>query len=122
MKTNIVKAVLITSIISVAGFASAKSSPVYVASDNAVESQLCVAAATSSTKHMNAKLVASFSNQKLSKKYTLIANNLKCNGVPIADFAMQAGNDEIAKKLASYMDKNVTIHDIAKLDDDRSAS
>ena len=81
MKTNLIKVVLVAAMVGTTGLVAAKSDSEYVAADNNIESQLCAAAATSNTQRMNAKLAVAFSNQKLSKKYELIANNLECNGM-----------------------------------------
>ncbi len=112
MKSNHLKIISAVAMLSLAGLASANTK--YFASDDSVESEICVAAATGNKQKMDAKLEASFSNQKLSKKYDLIANNLTCNDTPIVEFALEAGNYELASKLSKHADNNITIHDIAR--------
>lgn len=119
MKSNSLKIMSAVAVLSLAGIANAKANTnaEYVATDDSVESEICVAATHANKQKMDAKLEASFSNQRLSKKYDLIANNLTCNDTPVAEFALEAGNYELAKKLAEHMDNNITIHDIAKRDE-----
>ena len=90
----------------------------YEAADNSAESQLCVAAATYSKLRMTQavkRFVPNTSSSKISKNYRLVANNLYCNGLDVAEFAMQAGNEKVAKKLLKYRDSDVQIRDIAKV-------
>ena len=99
------------------GFASFANAGIYEAADNSFESKLCVTAATSSKVKMN-RLVRHYmpraTTAQMGATYKLIANELYCNGVDVAEFAQQAGNDAIAIKLQKYRTKNVQIRDIAK--------
>lgn len=90
----------------------------YKAADDSAESKMCVAAATYSKVSMNQavkRFVPNSSLSKIGKNYKLIANNLYCNGVDVAEFAMQAGNDAVAKKLLKYRSEDVQIRDLAKV-------
>ncbi|MFT4655056.1 MAG: hypothetical protein ACJA0G_001031 [Kangiellaceae bacterium] len=93
--------------------AGAVNSKTYEAQDNSIESKICVAAATASNARMNSTVKQMSSTKLMHTKYTLIANEIRCNGINVADFAAQAGNIEVAKKLKSYRTKNVEILDIA---------
>jgi hypothetical protein len=86
---------------------------VYEATDNSIESSICVAAATGSNLRMNALIKNISSSKFMNRKYRLVANQLSCNGINVADFAALAGNTNVANKLKSYRGKNVTINDIA---------
>ncbi len=113
MNISKVKVLLVALALTTANLASAGDSLTYVASDNSIESKLCVAAATASKTRVNT-IVKQVSSTKLTRKnYTLVANELSCNGINIADFAAQAGNIAVANKLKSYRTKNVEIRDIA---------
>ena len=88
----------------------------YTASDDSLESNLCVAAATDSKFAMHNKIKKFRTTSFVSKNYDLIANHLVCNGMPITEFALEAGNSEVAEKLAKYEDSNtVKIRDIANV-------
>lgn len=96
------------------GLASAANAAQYTAADNSIESKMCVTAATASKMKMHNE-IKDFSSSKLtSKSYRLVANKLYCNGINVAEFARQAGNEEIAQKLAKYRKNNVQIRDLAK--------
>jgi hypothetical protein len=99
------------------GFASFANADTYKAVDNSIESKLCVAAATASNMKMNHAVRDFRPGGKLSSigpNYKLVANNLYCNGVDVAEFALQAGNESVANKLLKYRSKNVEIRDLAK--------
>ena len=96
--------------------AGAGNSKTYAVQDNSIESKICVAAATASNARMNSIVKQMSSTKLMHTKYALIANELKCNGINVANFAAQAGNIEVANKLKSYRAKNVEILDIAATD------
>lgn len=90
----------------------------YKAADNSAESQLCVAAATYNKINMNQAVKRFMPNSslgKMNKNYRFIANNLYCNGTDVAEFALKAGNEAVAKKLLKYRTEDVQIRDIAKV-------
>ncbi len=89
----------------------------YVLTDDSLETQLCHVAATQSTQRLNSKVNAAFPSRMLSKKYAFVANNFTCNGMSIAEFALQQGNYDVAKKLNSHINNNVTILDLAKTEE-----
>ncbi len=90
----------------------------YIAADDSPESQLCVTAATASKLKMN-RAVKDFqpgtSHAEIGKSYRLVANNLYCNGMDVAEFASQAGNKAVADKLQQYRSSDVSIRDIAQV-------
>ena len=99
------------------GFASYANANTYKAADNSIESKMCVTAATASSLKMNNEVRhfrPSASSASIGHNYRLIANNLYCNGVDVAEFALQAGNESVANKLRNYRTKNVEIRDLAK--------
>ena len=96
------------------GLASAANAAQYKAADNSLESELCVSAATSSKLKMHSDIKDFRSSALASENYKLVANKLYCNGMNIAEFAEQAGNFDVAEKLAKYRKGNVEIRDIAK--------
>lgn len=107
------KLLLVALALTTANLATAGNSQTYLAQDNSIESKICVAAATGSKLRMNTA-VKNISPTKLMRtNYELVANNVSCNGMNVAEFAKQAGNIEIANKLMSYRSKNVEILDIA---------
>lgn len=90
----------------------------YEAADNSPESKLCVAAATQNKINMNQAVknfMANSSLSKMNKNYKFIANNLYCNGTDVAEFAKNAGNEAVAKKLLKYRSEDIQIRDIAKM-------
>ncbi|MGB3726125.1 MAG: DUF3718 domain-containing protein [Glaciecola sp.] len=116
MNISTAKNIALTSIISVSSLfaaANASASTQYIASDNSVESQLCVAAASMDKNQLSSKLDDMLPGHHSSKHYRLIANKLVCNGIFVDEFAAQAGNYAIAEKIANYRDQQVIIRDIA---------
>lgn len=108
----------LTVLVATFGFALSANAATYKAADNSPESHLCVTAATASKMKMNNEVRtfrASTSKGTLGKSYRLIANKLYCNGVDIAEFAAEAGNQKVADQLMKYRDNNVQIRDIAKM-------
>lgn len=100
------------------GLALNASAATYVAADNSAESKLCVTAATANKMRMHNEVRtfrANTSKGTIGKSYRLIANQLYCNGVDIAEFAASAGNQQVADKLMKYRDNDVQIRDIAKI-------
>lgn len=100
------------------GLALSANAETYVAADNSPESKLCVTAATANKMRMHNEVRtfrASTTKGTLGKSYRLIANQLYCNGVDIAEFAASAGNQVVADQLMKYRDSNVQIRDIAKV-------
>lgn len=92
----------------------------YNAADKAMESKLCVAAATMTKSQMRNTILRTVHERRtINGKYEVVANQIVCNGERIADFAADAGNYELAAKLASYQKKNVKISDIAKKSNDK---
>ncbi|MBN7819422.1 DUF3718 domain-containing protein [Bowmanella yangjiangensis] len=83
---------------------------VYVAADDMVTTKLCVSAA------MDTPIRFHILQQHSGLSARHIANDVQCNGKNIGDFAYQAGNTKIAKRLnrlnpsATYTE----IQDIAK--------
>lgn len=106
---NTIKTLVIISL-AAAGVANANN---YKAGDDTMESKLCVSAATSSEFQMTSKIKFYLPGSQINRKYQLVANNVSCNGLSIAEFAADAGNYEVANKLASYQKKNAKIHDLA---------
>ena len=99
------------------GFASFANANTYSAADNSIESELCVTAATASKMKMNQtvrKFRPGATASSIGSNYKLVANQLYCNGVDVAEFALQAGNEPVATKLQKYRNKNVEIRDLAK--------
>lgn len=97
------------------GFATAVSAASYVSADASKESQVCVAAATTSRIGMYIQARDFKPSNMVNRNLKLIANNLYCNGENVADFAKSAGNDAVASQLNRYRDTSVQIHDIAKM-------
>lgn len=90
----------------------------YVAADNSIESEICVLAATASKAKMNdavKKIKPGLSLATMANSYRLVANQLYCNGVDVAEFAMQAGNDSVAHKFQRYQSENVQIQILPNL-------
>jgi hypothetical protein len=98
-----------------ANLATAGNSRTYIANDDSIESEICVAAATGSKLHLNSKVKDLSTTKLMSTKYQMVANDLNCNGINIVDFAELAGNIKIANKLRTYRNKNVEIRDIAAI-------
>lgn len=107
------KLLLVALALTTANLASAGTSQSYVTQDDSIESKICIAAATASKLHMNRVVKQIAPTKSMHSKYQLVANELSCNGMNIADFAAQAGNIKMANKLKSYRTKNVEILDIA---------
>lgn len=113
MNISKTKLLLIAVSLTSANIAAAGTNKAYVAQNDSIETKICVAAATGSKMHMN-RVVNQLSSSKLiNTKYELVANELSCNGVNVAEFAAQAGNYDVSKKLMSYRTKNVKVRDIA---------
>ena len=113
MNISKTKLLLIAVILTSANIAAAGTNKAYVAQNDSIETKICVAAATGSKMQMN-RVVNQLSSSKLiNTKYELVANELSCNGVNVAEFAAQAGNYDVSKKLMSYRTKNVKVRDIA---------
>jgi hypothetical protein len=107
------KLLLVALALTTANLATAGNSESYVTQDESIESKICVAAATASKLHMNRVVKQIAPTKSMHSKYEMVANELSCNGMNIADFAAQAGNIKMANKLKSYRTKNVKIRDIA---------
>ncbi|NVK23995.1 MAG: DUF3718 domain-containing protein [Gammaproteobacteria bacterium] len=105
----------LTAVLFTFGLAATANAAQYTAADNTPESKLCVSAATASKVKMHRQVKNFRSSQMPTSNYTLIANELYCNGVNVAEFARQAGNDVVASKLAKYRKSNVQIRDLANL-------
>lgn len=109
---GILKVALATSVLAFGSSAMAAS---YEAADNSWESNMCVAAATNTKNLMHAKVKDLTYSSFTSKNYKLVANKLYCNGMSVTEFARQAGNFEVAEKIAKYRKGSVEIRDIAGL-------
>jgi hypothetical protein len=81
----------------------------YVAADNNPVSKLCVSAATESP----IRFFVQAADLRLSR--TFVANNITCNGIHIASFAKQAGNEQNYRHIIFYRRGQVEISDIAQL-------
>lgn len=101
--------------IAASSFALAGTEKVFVESDNSFESNICVAAATMNKRKLTTKLDTAIPGNMKASKLQFVANELTCNGMPVAEFAFQAGNYEVANVLAEYERNNVKILDIAQL-------
>jgi hypothetical protein len=108
-----VKLIMVIFTLTTANIATAGNSRLYVANDNSVETKICVAAATSSKLRVKSQIDKISSSRLMRPKYRLVANQLNCNGINVADFAMLAGNIDVAHKLKSYRSNSVEIRDIA---------
>ena len=109
------KLLLVAATLTTANLASAGNDQSFVATNNSIESKICMAAASASKMRMNSAVKQISPTKHMNTKYELVANKLQCNGINIADFAAKAGNIEVAKKLRSYRDTNVEIRDIASV-------
>ena len=88
----------------------------YVAADDSIESKLCVSAATSSKIGMHNEMKNFRTTSFVSSNYELVANKVSCNGMSIAEFALEAGNDVVAEKLLKFQHEgSVEIKDIAAI-------
>jgi hypothetical protein len=109
------KLLLVAATLTTANLASAGNDQSFVATNNSIESKICMAAASASKMRMNSAVKQISPTKHMNTKYELVANKLQCNGINVADFAAKAGNIEVAKKLRSYRDTNVEIRDIASV-------
>lgn len=99
------------------GLASASNAATYQVADDSLESKLCVAAATDSKIALHKKVKDFRTVSSVSSNFRLLANELHCNGLSVAQFAEQAGNDVAAGQFEKYesTNRNVEIRDIAKV-------
>nr|WP_297349216.1 DUF3718 domain-containing protein [uncultured Glaciecola sp.] len=108
-----VKLMMVVITLTTTNIATAGNSRLYVANDNSIETRICVAAATGSKLRLKSQIDKISSSKLMSPKYRMVANQLNCNGINVADFATLAGNIEVANKLRSYRSNSVEIRDIA---------
>ena len=94
------------------GATGAAHAATYTAADDSMESQLCVAAATSSKLKMHQQVVSVRPSIMAAKNYKLIANKLYCNNINVVQFAINAGNEDVASKLNQYRAQYGEIRDI----------
>lgn len=81
----------------------------YVAADQSMETALCVSAATASKADFKQEL-------RFNRiRPAVAANKLLCNDLPVASFALQAGNTAVYQQLKPYVKGHVDIQDIAAL-------
>ncbi len=81
--------------------------PLYVAADPSMETALCISAATSDRLDFKQDL------QLNRMRPVVAANKLLCNDLPVASFALQAGNTAVYQHLQKYVKGHVDIQDIA---------
>lgn len=81
----------------------------YVAADQSMETALCISAATSSG--IDFKQDLRFNRIRPA----VAANKLLCNDLPVASFALQAGNTAVYQQLKPHVKGHVDIQDIAAL-------
>jgi hypothetical protein len=87
----------------------------YEAVNDSMETHLCLAAAKSTQAELKQTMFQHVHEYRtVNGMYKFVANNVLCNGKAIADFAVQAGNMDVAYKLASYEKQRITISDLAK--------
>lgn len=87
----------------------------YKAVNDSMETHLCIAAAKSTQAELKQTMFQHVHEYRtFNGMYKFVANNVLCNGKAIADFAVQAGNMDVAYKLASYEKQRITISDLAK--------
>ena len=87
----------------------------FVAADNTIGTQLCIAAVENNIDRLKdtaddlpmAKSV--FSNKKLK----VVATKQKCNDVNIVKFAQQYGANDSVKLLAKYLHREVSVHRVS---------
>ena len=113
MNISKTKLLLVAIALTTANIATAGNGKSYVAQDNSIESKICVAAASGSKTRLNSAVDQISPTKMMHQKYALLANKLSCNGINVADFAAEAGNEEVASMLKSYRTKNVKIRDLA---------
>ncbi|WP_430455176.1 DUF3718 domain-containing protein [Rheinheimera sp.] len=87
--------------------ASVAAEPQYVAADSSMETALCISAATSDRLDFKQDL------QHNRMRPVVAANKLQCNDLPVASFALQAGNTAVYQHLKKYVKGHVDIQDIA---------
>jgi hypothetical protein len=113
MYFSIVKLIMVMLTLTTANITTAGNSRLDVANDNSVETKICVAAAISSKLRLKSQIDKISSSRLMRPKYRLVANQLNCNGINVADFATLAGTIDVANKLKSYRSNSVEIRDIA---------
>ena len=94
------------------GLTAAAHAETYTAADDSLESKLCVAAATSSKMQVHSQVAEFRPSSHTSMNYKLIANKLYCNDQNIVQFALNAGNSQVAEKLDQYRGQYGEIRDI----------
>ncbi|WP_163930457.1 DUF3718 domain-containing protein [Paraferrimonas sp. SM1919] len=107
------KVILAVSTTLVATTALADAKKDFVATDNSIETRICVTAANGTVPQMNKAVRSIRPRAATSTLYRLVANKLSCNGYNVGDWAMQAGNLPVANKINSYRNTRVEIIDIA---------
>ncbi|WP_395342047.1 DUF3718 domain-containing protein [Ningiella sp. W23] len=110
---NIIKTALATSLITLSA-ASIAHSPKYEASDNSYESRLCVAVTQDSKGKIRNMIKQAHPSRFMSEDYSTAVNGITCNGINIADFAREAGNEKVANRLDKYRVRYGKIYDIAR--------
>ncbi len=104
MRTVLIALSLIAGLSSSSSFAT---SPTIVAADHRIETQLCISAATQPSH------VFKQDAQQQRLQLAMLANKLQCNGLPVAQFARQWGNEQVAQQLGRYSTGHVEIEVIS---------
>ncbi|WP_341503227.1 DUF3718 domain-containing protein [Gallaecimonas sp. GXIMD4217] len=88
--------------------ATTSQATIYQAADNSIATRICMDAAANKPARMLRTA------DDISYGYSLIANRISCNGLPIGRFAQAAGSDRVARQLLprSHQRTWVEIHDI----------
>ena len=94
---------------------AAANAATYTPADDTWESELCAAAATSSTLTMHSKISDIRTSVIPPQNYKLIANHLFCNNMNVVQWANSTGNTEVADKLDKLRSRHVEIQDITKV-------
>ena len=113
MKHTLTAIALTSVLVSTASLANTHTHSQYVAADDSMASALCVTVATGNKAQVRNAIANIKPSHMLKRNYEFAVNRISCNNEELVDFALSAGNDNIAVHLSKHRFGNIDIRDIA---------